>query len=192
MPKTTLSRRSARPRIESAARDLFGRRGIAATTVGDIARRAGCSQAAIYKHWESKDALARRLFETGHQELIGAMDAERARWGEPSEQAIGALLGFVRFSRAHPGPYALLFQVFHSEYSRWLARLRKPSDVLREAIEEGMKAGSIPPGEAALKAALLLGMGIRLAMFERQNLIRSKPAEADAELTEAAAGVLGV
>jgi AcrR family transcriptional regulator len=52
----------ARERIQEAAVELMGRKGVAGTTTQDIARRARCSQAVIYKYWESKEALAREEF----------------------------------------------------------------------------------------------------------------------------------
>jgi hypothetical protein len=53
-----------------------------------------------------------------------------------------------------------------------------------------MQSGAIPPGNAGVKAALLLGMAVRLAFFERQSLIEGGAAAADAGLWAAAAAVL--
>lgn len=179
-------------RIRRAALELFGRKGIAGTTVQEIAGRAGCSQAALYKHWDGKDALARELFETSHRDLLEAMDQGAAHWEEASERVLGALIGFVRFARLNASEYALLFQVYHSDYAKWLAGHDRPSDRIALEIREGMGEGAIPEGDAMVKAALVLGMAIRLAFFERQGLIREDPARTEEELSLAAAAVLGV
>lgn len=171
---------------------MFGKKGIAGTTVQDLARRAKCSQAAIYKYWEGKDALALELFEAANEELLAGMREGTGRWEDPSERALGALQGFVVHARTRPAEHAFLFQVFHGEYARWLVGRVKPSDLLREEIEAGMRAGAIPPADPSLKTALLLGMAIRVALFERQGLLVLPADRVDAELALAAAAVLGV
>jgi len=49
-----------------AALKLFSERGLAATSVRDIADESGYTNPALYKHFASKDALALYLFETCH------------------------------------------------------------------------------------------------------------------------------
>jgi len=53
----------AKKRILSAALKLFVTRGLCATTVREIAAKARCTNPALFKHFESKDALALHLFE---------------------------------------------------------------------------------------------------------------------------------
>jgi hypothetical protein len=115
--------------------------------------------------------------------------AKSAR-GSASERAIGSLLGLVRYAREEPGRYAFLFQVFHSDFAVWLADLPKPRDVVLEWVEEAARVGEIEAPHPEVKAALLLGMAIRLAFFERQNLLEAPPAVADEALWAAAAAVL--
>jgi AcrR family transcriptional regulator len=50
-----------RQRILTASMHLFSRQGFARTTVRDIARQAGISDAAIYYHFANKDELLREL-----------------------------------------------------------------------------------------------------------------------------------
>lgn len=50
-------------RILSAALRLFVEQGLAETTVRDIAAEAGCTNPALFKHFDSKEALALHLFE---------------------------------------------------------------------------------------------------------------------------------
>jgi AcrR family transcriptional regulator len=168
----------------------MARRGVAGTTTQDIAKRARCSQAAIYKYWEGKETLARQLFESSHQGLMDAMRAQAAASVAHSERVLGALLGLLRFAREHPDHFAFLFQVFHSDYARWLTSLPKPRDLITEELENAMAADELPARDAAVKAALVLGMAIRLAFFERQGLLGSTPRQAEEALWESAASVL--
>lgn len=56
---TPLPRRrdGTRARIRSAALDLFGERGFEGTSMRDVAGRVGCTAAALYYHFDGKDAL---------------------------------------------------------------------------------------------------------------------------------------
>lgn len=179
----------ARTRIRGAAIELMARKGIAGTTIQDIARRAGCSQAAIYKYWDSKESLAHERFEDAHAGMIESMEAA-AVGKTASDRILGGLVGLVRFARSHPAEYAFLFQVFHSDYARWLAEQDKPRDVILREIRAAMEVGEIPRSSPEMKAALLLGMAVRVAFFERQKLVGASPEEVDEGLLMAAAAVL--
>jgi len=187
---TSAVERGARARIEDAAIDLMGKRGVAGTTTQDIAQRARCSQAAIYKYWESKEALAEERFVDALTLLIEDMRSRAAAYTSPSERTLGALLGLLQFAREHPSEYAFLFHVFHSDYARWLGSHPKPRDVVLKEIRTAMRAGEVAKGNAEMKTALLLGMTIRLAFFERQKLVGAGPSELDEGLRQAAAVVL--
>ena len=56
----------AKREILRAALKLFAERGLAATSIRDIAEESGYTNPALYKHFTSKDELALRLFETCH------------------------------------------------------------------------------------------------------------------------------
>ncbi|MFF2650899.1 TetR/AcrR family transcriptional regulator [Streptomyces sp. NPDC058045] len=52
-----MRQQSARPRILDAAHELMRTVGLARATTKEIARAAGCSEAALYKHFSSKEEL---------------------------------------------------------------------------------------------------------------------------------------
>jgi AcrR family transcriptional regulator len=163
---------SARDRIRTATVELMARKGVSGTTTQDIARRAGCSQAAIYKHWEGKEILARELFDEAQEALTRSMEEGASARQEPAERVISALQGLVDFARSRPSEYAFLFQVFHSDYARWLGNHRMPRDIVVRELHEAAERKAIPDGDLNLKAACLLGMAVRTAFFERQGLIQ--------------------
>jgi len=181
---------TATERIRDAALGLMARKGVAGTTTQDIARRARCSQAAIYKSWDGKEALARELFAESQAGLQEAMEGGAAAGSTPEERVLGALLGFLRYARSEPERFAFLFQIFHSDYARWLASLPKPRDVLLRELDAGGRRTGAPGAHPTVTAALLLGMVIRLAFFERQSLVAVDPAAAEGMLLRAAQAVL--
>src|SRR5215208_4865848 len=56
----------AKREILRAGLKLFAERGLAATSIRDIADRSGYTNPALYKHFAGKDELALHLFETCH------------------------------------------------------------------------------------------------------------------------------
>jgi AcrR family transcriptional regulator len=59
----------AKREILRATMKLFSERGLAATSIRDIADESGYTNPALYKHFASKEELALHLFETGHQRI---------------------------------------------------------------------------------------------------------------------------
>lgn len=190
MVTSTAPTAGARIRIRESAVELMARKGIAGTTTQDIARRARCSQAAIYKYWESKESLAHEEFSRCHEEMLQAIEDGARGGGLPVERILGSLQGFVRFAREHPAKYAFLFHVFHSDYARWLTSHRRPRDLVLREIEAAVAAGDLPSGNPSLKAAMILGMAIRVAFFERQKLLGAEPGAVDRALREGVSAIL--
>jgi len=192
MPAVTIPSGRAKERIREAAVELMARKGVAGTTTQDIARRAHCSQAAIYKYWDSKETLAKEEFSLSHDRMLEAIEDGARGGGLPVERILGAIQGFVRFAREHPADYAFLFHVFHSDYARWLASHRKPRDLVLREIQAAVEAGDLPPGDPSLKAAMILGMAIRVAFFERQKLLGAEADAVDRALREGASAILAL
>ncbi|MFF0423102.1 TetR/AcrR family transcriptional regulator [Streptomyces sp. NPDC004520] len=74
-----MEQRPTRTRIIDAARDLMRTAGLARTTTKEIAKAAGCSEAALYKYFSSKEelfltVLNERLPQLG--ELLGILAAD--------------------------------------------------------------------------------------------------------------------
>lgn len=59
----------AKREILRAAMKLFSQRGLAATSIRDIADESGYTNPALYKHFGSKDELALHLFQLCHQRV---------------------------------------------------------------------------------------------------------------------------
>jgi AcrR family transcriptional regulator len=64
--------------IVSAARELFTARGFAATSIDDIASRAGVAKGAVYHHFESKEQIFQRVFEQMTRALAAEVAATAA------------------------------------------------------------------------------------------------------------------
>ena len=67
-----------RQRISDEALRLFVEKGIAETSIRDIARATHVAEGALYRHYASKDDLAWRLFADQYAALGAAVDAVQA------------------------------------------------------------------------------------------------------------------
>ena len=88
----------AKREILRAAMKLFSERGLAATTIRDIAKESGYTNPALYKHFASKEELALYLFETSHRRLWSrcrAAIAREADFNGKLENYIGEVLSLV-------------------------------------------------------------------------------------------------
>jgi AcrR family transcriptional regulator len=65
----------AKRQILRAAMKLFSQRGLAATSIRDIAKESGYTNPALYKHFASKEELALQLFDTCHRRLWARCNA---------------------------------------------------------------------------------------------------------------------
>lgn len=76
--------------ILDAARGRFARQGYHGTSVGDIARDAGCAEALLYRHFPSKQALLAAVLAEGGRTVRAEIDRALA---EAGDDPFGALLG---------------------------------------------------------------------------------------------------
>ena len=105
MRLTASERRSA---IERAATDLFAQNGYTATTLDQIAARAGVTKPMLYRHFESKQELFMTLLERHRDQLAAApLDALLSTKGSPFEDRLTAMLE-AWFAHADENPFVLL------------------------------------------------------------------------------------
>tara|TARA_R110000868_G_scaffold159618_3_gene388584 strand:+ start:4929 stop:5549 length:621 start_codon:yes stop_codon:yes gene_type:complete len=78
MVKQAERREATRGAIIRAATTLFGRNGFAATTVDELAEKAGVAKGAVYHHFATKEVLFEAVFEAVSQE-VSAQVATAAR-----------------------------------------------------------------------------------------------------------------
>ena len=92
----------AAERILDAAGRCFSRTGVTATSIGDIAREAGCSRPTIYRYFDDRDTL-RQAFVHREARRLGADIAVAVRSvRSPRQRLVTAVLTAVRGVRANP------------------------------------------------------------------------------------------
>jgi AcrR family transcriptional regulator len=151
-------RPSRESEILDAALACFAQRGYDGTRVRHIAERAGVSEAALYRHHPSKEAVALALFATHmtrYAETLGAIAGDSDRTVEARVRAIVA----ASLDARREDPDAHAFVIGHQ--SRFLASLPAdfpyPLRVVEGLVADGQRDGSVKPGPTRVLTALVLG-----------------------------------
>jgi AcrR family transcriptional regulator len=97
-----LQRQSSREKLLAAAYDSFALLSYAGTSVDDIVRRAKVNRSTFYRHFDSKFAVAKALFDAFWPRLFAEWD-QLAKSDEPTDREISdwvtRLVGFYRANR---------------------------------------------------------------------------------------------
>jgi AcrR family transcriptional regulator len=169
--RTRPYRSETRRRVLDAAFAVFAERGIAASSLNEVAAAAGLTKGAVYSNFESKDDLVLALMEEHAAARINASLAEVDDHGDGPETlaAIGAVL--VTAMRSDAAWHRLLAEYFamaHHDRRRQKA-LRQRRREVREAVARALDrvAGGLdielpmPSGELAV---VLLALSNGLAV----------------------------
>src|SRR5258708_40327528 len=121
-------------RAERAALELFAANGFDGVSIAEIARAAGVSQGALYRHHASKEELAWTLFSTAYLRTGAELDAIRAR--EPDFPArIAAMVGhFCALYDSDPALFRFMLIAQHDLLPRVGREQRTPVDAVAGAV----------------------------------------------------------
>ncbi|MFM2475436.1 TetR/AcrR family transcriptional regulator, partial [Burkholderia cenocepacia] len=77
-------------------------------TLRAIAREAGITAPAIYRHFPDRDAIVRAVVDVAFEELRAALVAGRAAGATPVDALRGTCDAYLAFARDRPQPYRLM------------------------------------------------------------------------------------
>jgi AcrR family transcriptional regulator len=98
----------AKREILRAALKLFSERGLAATSIRDIADESGYTNPALYRHFVGKEELAQQLFDACHRHVWGHLDAALSS-AKGFEEKLEAYVGrWLELVDEHPDVMAFL------------------------------------------------------------------------------------
>ncbi|MDT4892618.1 MAG: hypothetical protein QOE97_1653 [Pseudonocardiales bacterium] len=148
-----------RAAIAAAATAQLGEHGYAGCSVGAVAGRAGVAAGTVYRHFESKAELVAEVFRAVAGREVAAVGAAVA--AETSVQGQVAAVVETFAGRALKSPrlaYALLIEPVDPSVDELRLEFRTAfRDVVARAIADGVRAGAVPPQDAEIVAAALVG-----------------------------------
>jgi AcrR family transcriptional regulator len=138
--------------LKRAALEEVAEFDLARLSLRRVARRAGVSPTAPYRHFESRDALLAAIAADGFRERTRlTRDAIRAFADKPLQRFLEAGVRYVLFAHERPAYYAIMTAPELSDTSPYpdLAEASAESGaILMAAIRDSQKAGLLHDGDA--------------------------------------------
>ena len=156
--------RSTIARIKDVALRLMVEKGVAETTIRDLAREAGVSEGSLYRHYESKEDLVRDLFREHYAEFARRLLEVQSGHKTTRAKLKAVVADTCRRFDEDPITYRFLLFAQHEAMRRFQPVLDSPVPVLRGMIVQGIKSGEVRLKNADLGAALVLGLLIQPAV----------------------------
>jgi TetR/AcrR family transcriptional regulator, repressor of fatR-cypB operon len=179
------------PVILRAALELFTEKGIHATTTKDIARRAGVSEGALYRHFASKQELAEDLYLTHLSHFTAQLDKSVLPHKGFSERLEALVGGCFRFFDEDRTLFTYLILSEHNELGRTTKRVRHIRHLVRDVLSDGRVEGEVRDGDLELFGALIIGAIIRVAIFKIYGLLQGDLTPRSKEVAEACRRAVG-
>jgi AcrR family transcriptional regulator len=155
-----------RERIEAAALRLFVEKGVAETSIRDIAQGAGVAEGALYRHHAGKDELVWSLFHTHYTDFAATLDAlQRPEVG--LKRKIEAMVGgFCRLFDADRTLFSFLLLVQHGQLAKLAPETPTAITVVGGVIARAIEGGEIAPGDPDVLTAMVVGIVLQTATFK--------------------------
>lgn len=176
-------------RIERAALALFVANGVDAATTREIAKTAGVSEGAIYRHFDSKDELAAAMFRRIHERLASLIrEAARSKTGvaERTRAVVDA------YCRTADADFALF--TFHLLYThRFLPTpdgVDNPVDAVEDIVAAAVERREIARADPALVSGMALGVVLQTALQIHYGRLAGPLSRHAPELAAAALAVM--
>lgn len=150
-------------RIARAALDLFVQDGFDAATTRQIAARCNLSEGAIYRHYASKDDIARELFLDIHTRLT-ALVPEAAQAERGIDAKVNAVIAaYCAVADDDWTLYSFHLLQLHRFLGYWNDEDGDPVSAIATIVQAGIDAGELPAGNAELLAGMALGVVTQVA-----------------------------
>lgn len=141
--------------LEAAIR-LIAEVGPNAFTLREVARRAGVSHNAPYRHFRDRDDLMAAVAAQGFRELTQAMVAAASQQSGPLDRLKRAGLGYVTFALRRPEHFTVMFDAPISErkHPDSAEAAKRAFDTLLDFVKSSQDKGRLPPGDSHQMALL--------------------------------------
>lgn len=160
-PKQATEQRQAS--LVAAALALAAQRSPADVTTADLAQAVGITQGAVFRHFESKQAIWLAVMDTVHQDLLARLQAAADAHPQPLAALRAVFMAHVDFVVEQPGVPRVIFQELQQPQDTPLkARVRALMQDYRALItgllQQAQATRQLVPG-TDLQAAAVLFIG---------------------------------
>lgn len=133
-----------------AAIRLVAEVGPAGFTLREVARRAGVSHNAPYRHFRDKDALLAAVAAQGFRELTEEMHKAAAGQPAPLDRLKGSGMAYVAFALRRPAHFTVMFDApaIPGRHRELAKASHRAFGVLSGFIQSCQQAGQLPAGSS--------------------------------------------
>jgi AcrR family transcriptional regulator len=143
--------------LVKSALEIIGSEGLGSLSLRALARHAGVSPAAPYRHFPSRDALLEAIAAQGFRLRSEAMrSAMQAAGSDPMARLLEVGVAFVLFATDHSSHYSVMTSAQLIEDSKDLELAEAGAEsmgILLQAMRDGQEAGQIAGGDLKVLAA---------------------------------------
>lgn len=162
------------PAIMTAAIRLFVENGVSSTTIRDIAKAAKVAEGTLYRHYDSKEELARDILQTNLATFTEFMD----RKAREKDTLAGRLEGLATaFADAYEDNQDISRFVLFShaaEMGKLPKTMRLPRHVVLDILKEAVTARELPAGaDLDILQAMIIGSLSRMMLAKAHGEIKS-------------------
>jgi AcrR family transcriptional regulator len=165
--RTGRPRRSARPardgdprrEIVAAASQLFTERGVAGTTMAEIARRCGLQQPSLYYYFRSKGELLDEIVSEANRAPLELVARVRQAGGSPAVQLYRVIRADVAALCALPYDLNELHRLAARDqgtFGRYWTEREQLVEALAAIVTDGVARGELRPVDPRLTALILM------------------------------------
>ncbi|MGW6511200.1 TetR/AcrR family transcriptional regulator [Streptomyces niveus] len=173
MDRSSTRRQATRQKLYEAAVTLIAEQGFSATTVDEIAERAGVAKGTVYYNFKSKTELFEELLRHGVGPLTASLQAAADDTAKRDGTSVQALDAMIRAGLAFIDRYPAFTQLYVAELWRtnraWQSTLlvvrQQAVAVVEKVLQEGVDGGELSREiDIPLTAAALVGMVLVAAL----------------------------
>jgi AcrR family transcriptional regulator len=155
-----------RERIEAAALRLFVEKGVAETSIRDIAQSAGVAEGALYRHHAGKDDLVWSLFHTNYVAFAAMLDALQRPEPDLRRKIKAMVGGFCRLFDSDPILFSFLLLAQHGQLAKLTAEMASPIAAVGGVIARAIEQREIAAGDPDVLTAMVVGIVLQTATFK--------------------------
>tara|TARA_R110002110_G_scaffold404606_1_gene623109 strand:- start:129579 stop:130148 length:570 start_codon:yes stop_codon:yes gene_type:complete len=149
---------ATRREIERSALELFVEKGVSETSIKDISRRANIADGTMYRHYESKNSLAEKIFVSAYLYMTNKI-AHRVAALETLDEKLSYIINY--FCKSFDGNKMLLTFLLRMQYSQSQHINENPNSVYKTLIrvfEAHLPEDNIYKHQPELGAMIFIGI----------------------------------
>lgn len=182
---------ATREKIMTESLRLFAQKGFDATSVKDISNAVGVADAALYRHFPSKDDIAQEVFDRHYKSLANEI-LEIAKANDKIRPTINAMISMLcSLYDEHPDVFTFILINQHN-HLRYVGFTENPVEEIANIMRAAIAGEEINISDPNLAAAIALGAAIQPAIFYIYDRLHGNLSDHKDEISASVCRALGV